>query len=122
MDNAYLDDKYDIDSKMLHNLLRIYAARNIPDINKLATTHTRQIVPIGGLEFMREAFSYLGASDKALTSIEVPDCLLVFVGRMYSRYTGKELLELPKEFREKHFIKDVDHLKKFNNLLYLVLT
>lgn len=128
MDSAYLDDKYNIDSKMLHNLLKVYAGRNldsyhvisdISDIDKVKSKYTKQIIPIGDLEFMRKALNYLGASDKALTPIEVPDCLLEFVGRLYSKYTGKELLCMPKEFREKHFIKDVDHLKKFNNLLYL---
>ena len=128
MDSAYLDDKYDIDSKMIHNLLKTYAARNldvyhvaddISDIDKIKSKYTKQIIPIGGLDFMRKALDYLGASDRALTPIEVPDCLLKFVGRLYSKYTGKELLDMPKEFRENHFIKDIDHLKKFNNLLYL---
>lgn len=128
MDSAYLDDKYNIDSKILHKLLKVYAGRNldsyhvisdISDIDKVKSKYTKQIIPIGDLEFMRKALNYLGASDKALTPIEVPDCLLEFVGRLYSKYTGKELLCMPKEFREKHFIKDVDHLKKFNNLLYL---
>lgn len=128
MNSAYLDAKYNIDSKMLHNLLKVYTTRNldsyhvisdISDIDMVKSKCTKQIIPIGDLEFMRKALNHLGASDKALTPIEVPDCLLEFVGRLYSKYTGKELLGMPKEFREKHFIKDVDHLKKFNNLLYL---
>ena len=74
-------------------------------------------VPIGTIQFVSRWLEALGGKDSRMTPLEVPRCLRRFAGREYFIAKGSSI---PKENMDgtRWFIKDADHLKKWNSLLY----
>lgn len=84
------------------------------------------VVPVGGIEFVREClriqrdadvYPQADAVDVGMTPIEVPDALMPYVGRRYLRMRGCDISSEMLDGR-RWFLKDAETLKRWNSALY----
>ena len=122
--SEWLEDKSFPDPGVLERLLDYrcpyyldkWTTMSIEDEPTL-TIDDSKAVPIGTIQFVSRWLEALNGKDKQMTPLEVPKCLREFTGREYFISKGKDI---PEKYMDgsKWFIKDIDHLKKWNSLLY----
>lgn len=76
-----------------------------------------RIVPVGDLEYVR-FFLAVETGSPVMRPLEIPETLILFVKRPYRVVYGRDMSGLDFD-PNVTFVKDADHLKKFNSLLCL---
>lgn len=129
----YVEDRYNIEEEALFKLIRLYAPRHLDKYELVEYDKLKEVVgeyrekgidikkrliPVGNINFvgrtLQEIFQREDVSQKP---IEIPDVLGKYTHRYYAKFKGKFLKR--DLDTSKYFIKDIDTLKKWNNLLYL---
>ena len=126
LQSSYVNSRHNPDGLIYKHLLGRYKLQNLDDICETdsAVSNTAfetakkrnwKIIPVGTVEFVQE-WLYMMNPSAYMTPIEIPEEIWYLADREYSIMKGKEI---PKEKKtEEYFIKDADHLKRWNNLLY----
>ena len=123
---SYVNSKHNPDGLIYKHLLNRYKLQNLDDICETddaienpayfeARKKDWKIIPVGTVEFVQE-WLYMINPNTYMRPIEIPEDIQYLANREYVFMKGKEI---PKEKKtEEYFIKDADHLKRWNNLLY----
>ena len=126
LQSSYVNSRHNPDGLIYKHLLSRYKLQNLDDIceteNVVSNTafetarkRNWKIIPVGTVEFVQE-WLYMMNPDAYMIPIEIPKEIWYLADREYSIMKGREI---PKEKKtEEYFIKDADHLKRWNNLLY----
>lgn len=129
----YISDKHNIEEEALYKLIRLYAPRNLDkymliSLNDLDITINsyknngidveKHIVPVGNIEFVNKTLKAMfNREDVKERPIEIPEELYKYTNRFYAKLKGAEIKRSIDT--RMYFIKDIDTLKNWNNLLYL---
>ena len=130
LQKQFLNDKYNPDGVAIKHLLDAYTRLNLDryiitdDISRnnqeiLKSRDKRmKIIPIGNIEFVLDGLKQeLQKSDVIMPPIEIPKKLRHYAKREYDIIQGKDIPKPIIQNSREWFIKDADHLKKWNNLL-----
>lgn len=110
IDKTYIENN--IDGKLIYSLIRRFSSWYCDSYRIMPTRFKDDrkwnVVPVGDLDFVS---NYVGD----VKPIEIPECLRKFVKREYKILKGSDI---PREKQNKdYFLKDADHLKRWNNSL-----
>lgn len=122
---SYTEDKWNPDGIILYRLVSGLCPRNLDictveenasDICTNKEKENYKTIPVGTLEYVQECLNLIKGTHVNMRPIELPEPLWNMAGRVYRIVKGKEI---PKDIIKDGslFIKDADHLKKWNNLL-----
>lgn len=133
VEEEYVADRYNIEEEALFKLIRLYAPRRLDKYELVSDESLKEvienyrnkgidikkrIVPVGNINFINEGLKYVMGTEKVKQKpIEIPDILLKYTNRYYAKFKGEYIKK--NLDTSKYFIKDIDTLKNWNNLLYL---
>lgn len=126
----YIKDRYNIDESAMYKTIKLYANRNLDRsimikeseledyLRNMDLEEAEYIVPVGNLNYVQKYLETVFKSKEAkMVPIEIPEELYRFTHRFYVKLKGREAKD--RYDLSKYFVKDIDKLKNWNNLLYL---
>lgn len=129
----YINYKYNIEEEALYKLIKLYAPRNLDKYELIELKDLKDkldyyknkginikkyLVPVGNIEFVSKTLKIMfNKEDISEKPIEIPKELYGYTGRFYNKLDGAMIKR--NMDTSKYFIKDIDTIKNWNNLLYL---
>ena len=122
-----LEDKYNDDFRLMYSEMKRIASKNLDyvlseesfeiDIKNIKRKNHGEpeiVIPVGAIQFVKKYLDFYG---KEMKPIEIPDSMYDFLGRMYIKLKGSEVLK-HYTYSSKWFVKDISSLKYWNSSLY----